>query len=220
MEFFRSIYRCAPLSDLCVIDWNAWAAIASFLAAAIALFIARSSSREARDLRKQEATDQLARVKAFTQPVAKTISAETYRAYMEIEGMKFFIAPMTLADFARVRAMYPGPIAPEAFAMTERFVDRLEGFKTVDAIAVLNVLSSWKALPAITVGFFESSPELAISRKAAMLAHLDGYADVLADLMKCMESYIADIPGMQFVSVAEVLDMNKQRADAFDPPKP
>lgn len=69
MSMLDGISQCWWLSETCKVDWTAWAAIATFFAAAVALFVGLAPMREARAARSRlaiaalklllaEATDQ------------------------------------------------------------------------------------------------------------------------------------------------------------------
>ncbi|UYB52171.1 hypothetical protein OCJ37_19765 [Xanthomonas sp. AM6] len=221
MGWFDGVVQCAPLSATCVLDWDAISAVATAAAVYFAWHAIRSENEHRnteRNRADQAQREELARMagerKSLARRLAKIFHREVYEGLAEMVALIHVTeAVRTQVDLEQYIKVYAQPLNPRVFAMHERFLGSLDVFPDQLAIALVNNMTNWKAMPYISDGF-PNMPAGEFFRKAQprIIAQAREVCELHRETMTMLEPFFADLPGITPITPEEVRALNDAAA--------
>ncbi|WP_447594326.1 hypothetical protein [Stenotrophomonas rhizophila] len=233
---FKGVFRCAPLSSTCSIDWTAWATIAAVAALIVAWFAAATSIKSAIRLRNSEwkraarlerirneaeerakidrKTAQEAEKIRIRSIQAKCVVDEAYSAISELKALQALLRNNGYEIAEVSREALGVPLRRNVFYTTERIIDQLHGFGDVEQLSILHAVRTWKTIAVFSEGAPAGMPaEFFLQRKVQIDANLEAVIREYNELREKLRPYIEGIAGVSIVSKQEVQGDTKKIED-------
>jgi len=227
------VLSCDPRSPSCVIDWDVVSAVATAAAVVVAMGAIWSENRHRN--REQTRADRIRKDdldaarrreesetrrsdqdrKSRSRRLAKIFDRELTEAARELIPLMKLLQGLKRGGVPQFREIYAKPLNPGVFKMHERFLDQLDVFPDMLAIAIVNNMTNWSSITLFSEGL-DASPDVDLLRiRHKALAEISEVLDLIGETKEELEPYFADLPGLQILTLEEVRAMNAAKADAL-----
>ncbi|QXQ03963.1 hypothetical protein KX724_07685 [Stenotrophomonas indicatrix] len=228
-----SALSCDPRASTCVIDWDVVSAVATAFAVVVAMGAIwvenkhrngertradriRKDDLDAALRREQSEVERIAEArKSRARRLAKIFDRELTEAARVLIPLMKLLQNLTPSGVAQFSHIYAKPLNPGVFKMHERFLDQLDVFPDLIAIAIVNNMTNWTSITLFSEGL-EVSPGVDLIRvRHKLLADLGEVLQLIGETKDLLEPYFADLPGLQILSLDQVRAMNEAKAEAY-----
>lgn len=221
---------CDPRQPYCVVDWDVVSAIATAAAVVVAMTAIwvenrhrnreltrsdqiRKSDLDAAHQREVAEADRLTEArKSRARRLAKIFDRELSEAARHIIPLMKLVRQLKPEGVEEFRRIYAKPLNPGVFKMHERFLDQLDVFPDMLAIAIVNNMTNWTSITLFSEGLAESPGVALIPLRDKILAELNEVLNVIGETKVQLSKYFEDLPGLQALTFEEIREMNAAKA--------
>lgn len=226
MDWLRGTTDWCWLGPSCSINWTAWAAVGTILAAVAtftAVIVALRASQREHERTLQLRDDEWARQdrvrRERTIVLAHTFSRELHHAGMPLmytynELLTAMREPGLDGILRATEIIMMSVPADRHLQMMKRSADRLEGFSSRQAVGILNAIATWETVTgAAPQGLRDCPLPMQVDQVGRRMVAIEQALEMFRDLQELLNPVAAESGFLQEVSTEELFEEQRERLD-------